>query len=1106
MKLYAKKINCIKLNNSENISKTYPVLIKVYIISFFIYSLIIKQAKCNIRLINKESIITIEINKNGYQPILFEDFRPLPDEVFINDNKYIINRINHTYLLGNNYNIIEIKWEKQITDCFSMFYNLKNIITIDLSKFDSSLVTNFNLMLYYCTSLISINFDNFNTSNAISMVGLFMECTSLISLDLSMFNTSSVQAIDYMFFDCFSLTSLNIINFNTTLVLSMNYMFYNCNSLTSLNIYNFEFISLISNEKMFDYCNESLLYCINEQKATKILSVLNFTNNNYINICKDNICPIESDIINIDSILCISYCYNDNIYKYEYNNKCYKDCPNNTYISLKNDFKCYKELEGYYLDNNIFKPCYISCKSCNTSGNINDNNCIECKPNYIFKMNLFNKTNCYEICSYYFYFDLNNNHYCTSKKECPKEQNKLIIEKNKCIDNCYNDDIYKYEYNNICYKECPNNTYLNNGNQNKICLDKLNSTNLINILNSIKENNNLNNKYDSINIIKNDILMNNIDSILNIIEKEKNDLIIKEDNIIIQITSSNNQKNNEYNNVSTINLGECEIRLNQIYNMTNNESLLIFKVDIFEKGLLIPNIEYEIYNSKTKEQLNLTHCKDTKIEISIPVNINEENLFKYNISSDYYNDICYIYETENGTDIILNDRRNEFINNNMSLCENNCDYEGYDTINKKALCKCEVKMKFSLISEIKNNKNQLLNNFIDLENSLNIKIMKCYFVLFSKIGLIKNIGSYIILSIILLNIILLIFFIIKGYKLFKNKINHILNNIRDKKKDKKKDKNKINIKKNKRFINKINPINIKKRKSKKKNKNIRTNEIQYNSNPPINKKKKLTQNNILKLNKNFFSETITKEELLSHNIIKNKLKKKIIDNKLETYNDTELNELNYKKALKIDKRSYLEYYFSLLKVKHLFIFSFYTYTDYNSKTIKICLFFFSFTLYYTINALFFNDSTMHKIYEDKGTFNFIFQIPHILYSTIISSIINTILKFLALSERIILKIKEEKKYKDLKISNIFKCIIIKFNCFFVLNIIFLILFWYYLSCFCAVYRNTQTYLIKDTLISFAISLFYPLIINIIPVICRISSLKVPNREYLYKFSKLMQLI
>ena len=59
--------------------------------------------------------------------------------------------------------------------------------------------------------------------------------------------------------------------------------------------------------------------------------------------------------------------------------------------------------------------------------------------------------------------------------------------------------------------------------------------------------------------------------------------------------------------------------------------------------------------------------------------------------------------------------------------------------------------------------------------------------------------------------------------------------------------------------------------------------------------------------------------------------------------------------------------------------------DYNLMPIKIYLFFFSFGLFFTVNTLFFTDSTMHKINEDNGKFNFIYQIPQIIYSTLISS-------------------------------------------------------------------------------------------------------------------------
>ena len=37
----------------------------------------------------------------------------------------------------------------------------------------------------------------------------------------------------------------------------------------------------------------------------------------------------------------------------------------------------------------------------------------------------------------------------------------MIISKKKCIDNCTNDDKYKYEYNKKCYDECPNGTIHN---------------------------------------------------------------------------------------------------------------------------------------------------------------------------------------------------------------------------------------------------------------------------------------------------------------------------------------------------------------------------------------------------------------------------------------------------------------------------------------------------------------------------------------------------------------------------------------------------------------------------------------------------------------------
>ena len=104
-------------------------------------------------------------------------------------------------------------------------------------------------------------------------------------------------------------------------------------------------------------------------------------------------------------------------------------------------------------------------------------------------------------------------------------------------------------------------------------------------------------------------------------------------------------------------------------------------------------------------------------------------------------------------------------------------------------------------------------------------------------------------------------------------------------------------------------------------------------------------------------------------------------------NDFELNNLNYQEALKKDKRSYTQYYISLLRTNHL---------------LTIILFLFIFTLNFIVNALFFNDSTMHVIYEEKGKFNFLYQIPQILYSSLICGILTFIIRNLSLTEKDIL--------------------------------------------------------------------------------------------------------
>ena len=617
------------------------------------------------------------------------------------------------------------------------------------------------------------------------------------------------------------------------------------------------------------------------------------------------------------------------------------------------------------------------------------------------------------------------------------------------------------------------------------------------------------------NIFSDDSFKNILDSIVN----AEKDITIINNETIIQITSTENQKNNKNHNISTIKLGACEETLKKAYKIDRDKSLLILKIDFFIDGLKIPVIQYEVYHPDNKSKLNLTLCHNN-IEINIPVLVDENNLYMYEQDSDYYNDRCNT--SANGKDTPLEYRRKEFINNNMSLCEPDCNYIGYDYDTKNSKCECKIKKEMSIFN-IKIDTERLYNKFTGLTSS-NIDIIKCYYLLYKKENLIYNIGFYIILFIIFLFCIGALTFVFKGYDLLVQKINIIIsitkktNKIKDtpsiitkntnkKYKPKKRGKRKKNLKKqNNPPIKKVKNKNTKKRN----NKLNLTNETKSILKLKSKNNESLIKNINKKKTKN--SKYIKKAKKLKK-INKSKLVTDVPDSKMKSLNnskrylnDYELNRMQYNDAIKYDRRNYMQYYWSLLKIGNLFLFSFMPNNDYNSMVIKICLFFFSFGLYYTVNALFFTDSTMNKIYEDNGEYDFIYQIPKILYSNLICTVINLIVRLLSLSEKEILKIKKMRKNENLKqkVEQLKKCLKIKFVFYYLISFLFLFIFWFYVSCFCAVYKNTQIYLIKDTLISFSLSLLYPLGYYIIPGLFRLLALKNKNNECIYKISFFLQ--
>ena len=837
-------------------------------------------------------------------------------------------------------------------------------------------------------------------------------------------------------------------------------------------------------------------------------------------------CDLNFFILNNEGNECglCNYFYpNDNKYKLINSTGCLNEIPDNAYIYNEklNLLKCKL---NYHLKESQCIPdfCYETCLTCfEISDDSNDQKCLTCKSGYILQdTNCFIKTEIPQIT-------------LTNEINCPK--NYELIE-------------------NICV-ECPNGCkYTQSDNCN--CSECFDGYNLIN--NKCYEKNetleiyyfygNYFGKNESILIYQTTNLTNIDDILLEEIRKKINDGTIdtslidngnyflmesKRTKFLISLTDTQNEDIK-----TTIDLGECENKIKD--NITSssssqdNTNLYLFSVEIDNPNMNAPMTGFEVYYKSEDNELtniDLDICKNMKINKSVSIIIPEENIDKYNSSSGYYNDICYTTTTEKGTDITLKDRRDEYINNNMAVCEDNCDFVAYDTTNGKATCSCPILVTLSHISNFKLDKDKFKSKFIDIENIANVQIMKCYRLLFSdKIK--DNYGSFIILSLLFIGIISIFLFYFHGYNILKKTMKNIFDAINSGIKEKGIETQNINTEKENKENNEDKKLEqkkenkkdqTKKKKKKKKKKNKIQNQNQ-NNHPPKKKDKTnnnknnnndsiiITEiNNNTKINKNEkplikISNYLDHIELTEANM--NPDKKISFNNSIMKYNDTELNLLPYQEALNIDNRTYFQYYLSLLKTKHLLFFSFFNSNDYNSRIIKLNLFLFTFAVNYTINALFFNDSTMHKIYEDEGEFNFVYQIPQILYSCIISSFILILVKMLALSEKHVLKIKSS---KNDEISKIYKSetrkINIKFICFFIVMIIFLMAFWYYVGCFCAVYKNTQIHLISDTLISFGTSLLYPFVLYLIPGIFRIKALKNKdkNKETMYNVSKIIQL-
>ena len=784
-----------------------------------------------------------------------------------------------------------------------MFYGCEKLASLDLSSFDTNSVTNLQEMFTYCYSLTSLNLSNFYTPQLKTINGMFSKCTSLKFLDISNFNTEKITEMKSLFYYCQNLISLDLKNFNTSEETKMTSMFSFCESLTSLDLSNFNTEKVTDMKSLFFTCRKLENINLNNFKTNSVttlenmfyecnsltsLNLTSFDTSNVLNMKFMFSGCIKLVEIDLSNFITSSVTTIEEMFSF---------CSKIEYIN----FEKYEELNELVITN-ILKYAPDNIVIC-----INDIS----KASKL--MELFETIPYYTI-------------YCG--EDWKSHQKKFVSETNSYVESLYNSS------SNIINSDI------------SIISDIVNQISIINLSDQLETQNLESNEEIYQEIIKDFINQYNI-------SKSEVKIVKGKDNFFYQITTSENDKNsldeiftnrNITNNFSTIDLGHCDELLKNHYQIDENASLIIIKFEKMTNNSLERSLQYELYDPFNKTKLNLSICDNTTINIYVPLILSQDLQDLYNELkemgydlfdeiSEFYQDICTPYKSSYGTDVLLSDRYNYYFNNNETKCQSNCKFSEYLIESNHLKCECDISNSEIDIEDIDKFKPKILyQSFYDTLKFSNYKVLKCYKLAFSTKCFSKNKGSIITIVFFVLYLALLIIHIVDGMNQFKKDIarNLLKNPMKsnndliihkskeiikdqldnnscssyDSKKDGKTNEN-IIIKNDINYPPKKHSAHSKRFSSKKSvTKSTRSSHV---------KKRKLTDKLLLITSKNNspVNELSNSEKFKENNESNEENQKKNLDN-------FELNNLEYNMAKELDKRDFLETYWSILRREHLF--------------------------------------------------------------------------------------------------------------------------------------------------------------------------------------------
>ena len=785
----------------------------------------------------------------------------------------------------------------------------------------------------------------------------------------------------------------------------------------------------------------------------------------------------------------------DNCNQYEYkdtsNNKCANCKEKNQYFFDGNCIGTYGTLPigKYEIDNfyGALANCYPSCGSCSILGDENDHKCDSCREGYEQDQLVSTKCNfkC-DVSQFYFYYDDSNLIHCTTSKQCPSSNPYLSEEDKQCLTAAACKGADKYLHNDKCVPQCPPGYKLDN---DKFCQ-----------LMAIADGDC---KYSP----KTEISYNK-ENVQASLESEMaeyvNTLSSNDDNTIVNVISGNDIvltifTNNTcglnvsiHHNISYADISECESLIRSNNSIDDNENLIIGEIELKKKNEATNGISGYIIMNKQGTKYSLTPCSNSKTIIYSPIEVsnlldfslarkffNETGIDMYDPNEAFFNDLCTPFTDENGNDVILKDRRDDFFKNS-SLCEQGCEFKSinYETIT--ATCECPIK---------ENKFDEVFANspieFPGTINTNNLKVIKCYHNVFSSKGIKHNYGSWILIVLMCMDIPILINLFIIGYK----PIYAFLNQFSQERLEEE-----LRLKDKEKGLSESDDIEPSEesrpnppQKSPNKAKEVHSNMLsEYDSPQPFFKlqkqKLKMLDMDLDQKNNDRHNSEGSNNESAPKCYYGNEKQitaiqdtNKHLNNEEENeFDSDELNEMAYEDALQYDKRCICKFYLICLRSNLSLINVFAEISALEPITIRLLGFTLNIAIFLVLNMILFDESYISKRYDYKDyTIGYIIEneLPKSAYASMASVVVGFLINYVTSSKkRFETLMDKEKDHQTFLvktreiITQMKKTTVI----FIIINFVLMFFFWYYITAFCSVYNNSQ----DSWLIGTAITLMF----------------------------------